>query len=247
MTRRHTALSPSELQQAREGQKEQQAVLRTRGAELTGEQFKHRHAALQQTVGEQRRLLKEQQEQILHLQQRQNMLELRHEVEKTALLATVGPPGALSMCSTPDAGTDRGRGSMKKKTRYHFRFWGKGTNKIYLSPHAHYHADLIEGSLKLTLLLYLCVGARVNEAHKKIRNVCIINHKDIHAPYDLRAKTASGENGNNHSTCKTALGRSALPHPSVQGRSHTDNQPIRKTVTAAVPSIENTFHGNVLV
>ncbi|KAI7792739.1 coiled-coil domain-containing protein 191 [Triplophysa rosa] len=148
VTRRHTALSPSELQQAREGQKEQQTVLRTKGAELTGEQFKHRHAALQQTVAEQRRLLKEQQEQILHLQQRQNMLELRHEVEKTALLATVGPPGALSMCSTPDADTDTGRGSMKKKTR---------------------------------------------------------------------PKTASGENGTNHTTCKAALGRSALPHPSVQG------------------------------
>ncbi|XP_056594148.1 coiled-coil domain-containing protein 191 isoform X2 [Triplophysa dalaica] len=155
VTRRHTALSPSELQQAREGQKVQQCVLRTRGAELTGEQFKHRHAALQQTVGEQRRLLKEQQEQILQLQQRQNMLELRHTVEKTTLLATVGPPGALSICSTPDAGTDRGRGSMKKKTR---------------------------------------------------------------------AKTASGENGNNHSTCKTALGRSALPHPSVQGMEERASQ-----------------------
>ncbi|KAA0704741.1 Coiled-coil domain-containing protein 191 [Triplophysa tibetana] len=155
VTRRHNALSPSELQQAREGQKEKQGVLRTIGAELNGEQFKHRHAALQQTVGEQRRLLKEQQEQILHLQERQNMLELRHEVEKSPLLAAVRPPGALSMCSTPDAGTDRGRGSMKKKTR---------------------------------------------------------------------AKTASGEYSNNHSPCKTALGRSALPHPSVQGMEERASQ-----------------------
>lgn len=117
VTRRHAALTPSELGQAREGQKAQQTVLQSRGAEQTGEHFKHRHAALQQTVAEQRRLLKEQQEQILHLQQRQNVLELRHEAERTALLAA-GPPETLSTCSTPDSHDDTGRGSMKTKTRF---------------------------------------------------------------------------------------------------------------------------------
>lgn len=112
VTRRHAALTPSELREVHEGQL-QNTVARSRGTELTGEPFKHRHVALQQTVAEQRRLLKEQQEQILHLQQRQNMLELKHEAEKTALLAA-GPPAALSTCTTPDTDTGTGRGSMKK-------------------------------------------------------------------------------------------------------------------------------------
>lgn len=80
VTRRHAALSLAELRRAHQSS-------RSRGAELSGGQFKHRHAALQQTVAEQRRLLKEQQEQILLLQERQNILELRHEEDKTALIA----------------------------------------------------------------------------------------------------------------------------------------------------------------
>ncbi|RXN34676.1 coiled-coil domain-containing protein 191-like [Labeo rohita] len=86
VTRRHAALSAAELRQARQGQ--QQQTSRSGNAEHSGGQFKHRHAALQQTVAEQRRLLKEQQEQIRHLQERQNILELKHEEEKIALLAT---------------------------------------------------------------------------------------------------------------------------------------------------------------
>uniref|UniRef100_A0A671T688 Coiled-coil domain-containing protein 191-like n=1 Tax=Sinocyclocheilus anshuiensis TaxID=1608454 RepID=A0A671T688_9TELE len=109
--RRHAALSSAELQQARQGQ--QQQTSRSGNAELRGGQIKHRHAALQQTVAEQRRLLKEQQEQIRHLQERQNILELRHEAEKTALLATA-PPGATNTCCPPKPSTETAKGITEK-------------------------------------------------------------------------------------------------------------------------------------
>uniref|UniRef100_A0A673JA72 Coiled-coil domain-containing protein 191-like n=1 Tax=Sinocyclocheilus rhinocerous TaxID=307959 RepID=A0A673JA72_9TELE len=116
VTRRHAALSSAELQQARQGQ--QQQTSRSGNAELSGGQIKHRHAALQQTVAEQRRLLKEQQEQIRHLQERQNILELRHEAEKTALLATA-PPGATNTCCPPKPSTETAKGITEKPSRYY--------------------------------------------------------------------------------------------------------------------------------
>ncbi|KAF4095866.1 coiled-coil domain-containing protein 191 [Onychostoma macrolepis] len=114
VTRRHAVLSSAELQQARQGQ--QQQIPRSGNAELNAGQFKHRHAALQQTVAEQRRLLKEQQERIQHLQERQNILELRHEAEKTALLAT-GPPGATNTCRLPKPNTETAKGITEKPSR----------------------------------------------------------------------------------------------------------------------------------
>lgn len=116
VTRRHAALSLAELQQARQGQQHQTS--RSGNAELSAGPFKHRHAALQQTVAEQRRLLKEQQEQIQHLQERQNILELRHEAEKTALLAT-GPPGATNTCRPPKPNTETAKGITEKPSRYY--------------------------------------------------------------------------------------------------------------------------------
>ncbi|XP_016121403.1 coiled-coil domain-containing protein 191-like, partial [Sinocyclocheilus grahami] len=101
--RRHAALSSAELQQLRQGQ--QQQTSQSGSVELSGGQFKHRHAALQLTVAEQKRLLKEQQEQIRHLQERQNILELRHEAEKIALLGT-SPPGATNTCCLPKPNTE---------------------------------------------------------------------------------------------------------------------------------------------
>ncbi|XP_050954672.1 coiled-coil domain-containing protein 191 [Labeo rohita] len=114
VTRRHAALSAAELRQARQGQ--QQQTSRSGNAEHSGGQFKHRHAALQQTVAEQRRLLKEQQEQIRHLQERQNILELKHEEEKIALLAT-GPSGATNISCPPKPNTETARGSTEKPAR----------------------------------------------------------------------------------------------------------------------------------
>ncbi|XP_065114232.1 coiled-coil domain-containing protein 191 [Paramisgurnus dabryanus] len=112
VTRRHATLTPVELRQARDGQL-QHTTTRSRCAELPGERFKHRHAALQQTLAKQKRLLKEQQEQIQHLQERQNMLELRHDAEKNSLLAA-GLTGDLSTCSAPVPNADIGRGSTEK-------------------------------------------------------------------------------------------------------------------------------------
>ncbi|XP_067291394.1 coiled-coil domain-containing protein 191 [Pseudorasbora parva] len=111
VTRRHAALSSAELRRARQGQ--QQKTTRRGSAEFTGGQFKHGHVALQQTVAEQRRLLKEQQDQILQLQERQNILELRHEAEKSVLLAT-GPPAAISTCCPSKPNTKTARGSTEK-------------------------------------------------------------------------------------------------------------------------------------
>uniref|UniRef100_A0A673KZR9 Coiled-coil domain-containing protein 191-like n=1 Tax=Sinocyclocheilus rhinocerous TaxID=307959 RepID=A0A673KZR9_9TELE len=117
VTRRHAALSSAELQQLRQGQ--QQQTSRSGSAELSGGgQFKHRHVALQLTVAEQRRLLKEQQEQIRHLQERQNILELRHEAEKMALLAT-GSPGATNTCCLPKPNTETANRITEKPARYY--------------------------------------------------------------------------------------------------------------------------------
>uniref|UniRef100_A0A8B9GTW2 Coiled-coil domain containing 191 n=1 Tax=Astyanax mexicanus TaxID=7994 RepID=A0A8B9GTW2_ASTMX len=77
VTRRHAALSPAELRQAHQRQPPNNAP-RCQSAERGG-RFEHRHLAQQQTIAEQRRLLKEQQELILHLQERQNFLDFRQE------------------------------------------------------------------------------------------------------------------------------------------------------------------------
>ncbi|KAG9283323.1 coiled-coil domain-containing protein 191 [Astyanax mexicanus] len=82
VTRRHAALSPAELRQAHQRQPPNNAP-RCQSAERGG-RFEHRHLAQQQTIAEQRRLLKEQQELILHLQERQNFLDFRQEAERHA-------------------------------------------------------------------------------------------------------------------------------------------------------------------
>lgn len=112
VTRRHAALSSAEQRRALQGQ--QQKTTRSGSAELSGGRIKHGHVDLQQTVAEQRRLLKEQQEHILHLQERQNILELRHEAEKSALLAT-GPPEAISTCCPPKPNTKTARSTEKPR------------------------------------------------------------------------------------------------------------------------------------
>ncbi|KAK7123764.1 hypothetical protein R3I93_022012 [Phoxinus phoxinus] len=114
VTRRHAALSAAERRRALQGQ--QQKTTRSGSAELSDGQTNHGHVALQQTVAEQRRLLKEQQEHILHLQERQNILELRHEAEKSALLAT-GPPEAISTCCPPKPITRTARSTEKPRTK----------------------------------------------------------------------------------------------------------------------------------
>lgn len=82
MTRRHAALSFAE---AREGRRPSGAP-RCQSAEMRGGRFEHRHLAQQRTIAEQKRLLKEQQDIISELQERQNLLELGQEAEKAEQL-----------------------------------------------------------------------------------------------------------------------------------------------------------------
>lgn len=83
MTHRHAAVSSAE---AREGQKLSGAP-RCQSAEMRGGRYDHRHLAQQRTIAEQKRRLKEQQDIISELQERQKILELRQEAEKAEQLA----------------------------------------------------------------------------------------------------------------------------------------------------------------
>uniref|UniRef100_A0A4W4GZJ2 Coiled-coil domain containing 191 n=1 Tax=Electrophorus electricus TaxID=8005 RepID=A0A4W4GZJ2_ELEEL len=91
VTRRHAALSPEDLHQARHGP-HLNAVPRCWSAEVRGGRFEHRHAVQKQTIAEQRHLLREQQELISHLQETQNFLELRQEAERSAEAAAALSP-----------------------------------------------------------------------------------------------------------------------------------------------------------
>ncbi|XP_062841575.1 coiled-coil domain-containing protein 191 isoform X2 [Trichomycterus rosablanca] len=72
VTRRHVAVCPSEAHEARPPS----------ATEVHAGRFEHRHAAQQRTISEQRRLLKEQQDLILHLQEQQNIAQLRLQAER---------------------------------------------------------------------------------------------------------------------------------------------------------------------
>ncbi|KAK1885355.1 Coiled-coil domain containing protein 191 [Dissostichus eleginoides] len=77
VTRRHAAPSASELHGSFSGSK---------SAAASGSRFENRHAVQQQIISQQRRLLKEQQEQISRLRDEQSMKGLELEMEKTAQL-----------------------------------------------------------------------------------------------------------------------------------------------------------------
>lgn len=74
------------------------AVPRSRSAELRGGRFERRHASQQQTIAEQRRLLREQQEQIARLQEGRGMMGLKQEAQ-IAQLAVPAAPGPRGMTS----------------------------------------------------------------------------------------------------------------------------------------------------
>ncbi|KAI5627474.1 coiled-coil domain-containing protein 191, partial [Silurus asotus] len=83
VTRRHAALSLAEV---REGRKLSVAP-HCPGTEMNGGHFEHRHMAQQRIITEQKRLLKEQQDMISELQERQKLQELQEEAEKAEQLA----------------------------------------------------------------------------------------------------------------------------------------------------------------
>ncbi|KAK2814892.1 hypothetical protein Q7C36_023158 [Tachysurus vachellii] len=90
MTRHHTVLSLAEVQEGRR----LKGAPRCQSAEMPGGRFEHRHAAQQKTIAEQNRLLKEQQDIISELQERQKLLELKQEAEKVEQLTVQLKPSA---------------------------------------------------------------------------------------------------------------------------------------------------------
>ncbi|XP_070302735.1 coiled-coil domain-containing protein 191 isoform X3 [Salvelinus sp. IW2-2015] len=126
VTRRHAALSGDELRRARQrgeegGDGSVGAVPRSRSAELRGGRFERRHASQQQTITEQRRLLREQQEQIARLQEGKGMMGLKQEAQiaQFAVPAAQGPRGMISDHKEPRAGSvsqgNDGRSSASRK------------------------------------------------------------------------------------------------------------------------------------
>uniref|UniRef100_A0A8C8FBA4 Coiled-coil domain containing 191 n=1 Tax=Oncorhynchus tshawytscha TaxID=74940 RepID=A0A8C8FBA4_ONCTS len=107
VTRRNAALSAGELRRARErgevgdGDDSVGAAPRSHTAALCGGRFEHRHASQQQTIAEQRKLLREQQEQIARLQEEQSMMGLRQEAQTAAQIAVPASPRPRGMTSDP--------------------------------------------------------------------------------------------------------------------------------------------------
>uniref|UniRef100_A0A4W5NQ80 Coiled-coil domain containing 191 n=1 Tax=Hucho hucho TaxID=62062 RepID=A0A4W5NQ80_9TELE len=107
VTRRNAALSAGELRRARQrgevgdGDDSVGAAPRSHSSAVCGGRFEHRHASQQQTIAEQRRLLREQQEQITHLQEQQSMMGLRQEAQTAAQIAVPASPRPRGMTSDP--------------------------------------------------------------------------------------------------------------------------------------------------
>uniref|UniRef100_A0A671W6S0 Coiled-coil domain containing 191 n=1 Tax=Sparus aurata TaxID=8175 RepID=A0A671W6S0_SPAAU len=85
VTRRHAAPMAAELRQARQRVEDGSFASPIRAA-LPGSRFENRHAVQQQIITQQRKLLKEQQDQIALLREGQSMKGLELEMEKTAQL-----------------------------------------------------------------------------------------------------------------------------------------------------------------
>uniref|UniRef100_UPI003AAB573F coiled-coil domain-containing protein 191 n=1 Tax=Centroberyx gerrardi TaxID=166262 RepID=UPI003AAB573F len=97
VSRRHAALTAGELRQARQRGEEGGGggrSTRSRSAELQGSRFERRHAVQQQTITQQRRLLREQQEQIARLQEEQSMMGLKLEAQRNTQLTQLSVPAA---------------------------------------------------------------------------------------------------------------------------------------------------------
>ncbi|XP_019897151.2 coiled-coil domain-containing protein 191 isoform X2 [Esox lucius] len=101
VTRRHAALTAAERFDSRAQQMVEAGerggdgsvnpAPRGHGAEWRGGRFEHRHLSQQQTIAEQRRLLREQQEQIARLQEKQSMMGLKQESQMAQPNVPAGP------------------------------------------------------------------------------------------------------------------------------------------------------------
>ncbi|XP_028825988.1 coiled-coil domain-containing protein 191 [Denticeps clupeoides] len=87
VTRKHAALTASELRRAKAGsQAEDHGSPLPCSANARGGRFEHRHAAQQQTIIHQQKLLREQQEQIAQLREEQRLLALRQQAVRGSQL-----------------------------------------------------------------------------------------------------------------------------------------------------------------
>uniref|UniRef100_A0A3Q3KXT0 Coiled-coil domain containing 191 n=1 Tax=Mastacembelus armatus TaxID=205130 RepID=A0A3Q3KXT0_9TELE len=86
VTRRHVAPTAAELHEARQ-RGEGTAFIHSKSTVPQGSRFENRHAVQQQIITQQRKLLKEQQEQIAQLKEEQTMMGLKLEMDKTAQLS----------------------------------------------------------------------------------------------------------------------------------------------------------------
>ncbi|XP_029934918.1 coiled-coil domain-containing protein 191 isoform X2 [Myripristis murdjan] len=94
VSRRHAALTAGELRRARrrgEAGGGASSTCSQRAASL-GSHFEHRHAVQQQTITQQRKLLREQKEQIAQLQEEQTIMRVKLDVQRTAQLTQQAPP-----------------------------------------------------------------------------------------------------------------------------------------------------------
>ncbi|KAM9436713.1 coiled-coil domain-containing protein 191 [Clarias gariepinus] len=115
VTHRHAAVSSAE---AREGQKLSGAP-RCQSAEMRGGRYDHRHLAQQRTIAEQKRRLKEQQDIISELQERQKILELRQEAEKAEQLAVQLKPFPSQSVFKTSNGSKGERGASRPAPKEH--------------------------------------------------------------------------------------------------------------------------------
>lgn len=94
VTQRHAALTAAELHDARQ-RGEGGGFSRSKSAASPGSRFENRHAVQQQIITQQRKLLKEQQEQIARLKEAQSMMDLELDIEKPAQLSQPSIQGGL--------------------------------------------------------------------------------------------------------------------------------------------------------
>uniref|UniRef100_A0A4W5NSZ0 Coiled-coil domain containing 191 n=1 Tax=Hucho hucho TaxID=62062 RepID=A0A4W5NSZ0_9TELE len=138
VTRRNAALSAGELRRARQrgevgdGDDSVGAAPRSHSSAVCGGRFEHRHASQQQTIAEQRRLLREQQEQITHLQEQQSMMGLRQEAQTAAQIAVPASPRPRGMTSDP------------KEPRQQEKQWRlERDQQLQTHSQQHYHRTLL--------------------------------------------------------------------------------------------------------
>lgn len=98
VTRRHAAPNTAELHNARQRMAENGALGTKRGPS-PADRFENKHAVHQQIITQQRKLLKEQQEQIARLMEKQSLMGLELEMEKAAQVTQLSALQEAKRCS----------------------------------------------------------------------------------------------------------------------------------------------------